>query len=191
MANEIDALIFEPNHAEVFLDEMQGRLATKELIEDLIRALCVGIQEFEDITYDYAVSWMLDSASGYLLNRIGAFVGAQRLGLSNSSFRRIIRARIAALRSNGLIGDIANVVVALVDPSLLVYSTAYPAGFRFYFEHDGNLTSDERRRFARITELARPAGVSGSYVEAAGDDISTFRFDRDPGFGRLFSRLVE
>ena len=185
-------LLYEDDHAQRAVDETLQRLSTKPTIEALIRSLMVGVQLTEDIALDYVTTQLLDDSTGYLLDRFGAFVGAQRLGASDSEFRKVIRARIAAQRSNGTIGEIGHVLDLLVDAGLIAYSTAYPAGYRFYFvPNEGQLTEDEIRRAARILELTRPAGVDASFVEAAGaDDDLTFKFDVDPGFGRRFSRII-
>ena len=183
------AMIFEPEHEDRAFEQLLGQFREQPNIRDLVRALCVGVQELEDVSYDYSVSTFLDLAKGYLLDRLGAFVGAQRLGATDDEFRRIIRARIAAQRSNGTIGEIGHVLALLTDPEVLHYSPAYPAGYRFFFvPSEGSLTDDEVRRAVRILELARPAGVDASYVEGASTD--TFRFDIDPGFGRRFGRLI-
>jgi hypothetical protein len=185
------ALLYEDDHAERALEDTQARLSHKPNIEALIRALSVGVQLTEDLALDYVTTQLLDDSTGYLLDRFGAFVGAQRLGATDHEYRKIIRARIAAQRSNGTIGEIGHVLDLLVDAGLIEYFPAYPAGYRFYFvPNEGELTADEIRRAQRILELARPAGVEASFVEAAGSDNETFRFDVTPGFGRRFGRLI-
>lgn len=186
------ALLYEDDHAARALEDTQPRLAQKPNIEALIRALSVGVQLTEDIALDYVTTQLLDTATGYLLDRFGKFVGADRLGATDYEFRKVIRARVAAQRSNGTIGEIGHVLDLLVDAGLITYSAAYPAGYRFYFvPNEGQLTADEIRRAQRILELTRPAGVDASFVEAASaNDDETFRFDVDPGFGRKFSRII-
>ncbi len=185
-------LIFEPEHSDRALEDIYSQFDESDNLLDLIRALCEGIQEFEDLAYDYVTSQFIDLASGYQLDRLGTFVGAQRLGANDDEFRDIIRARVAAQRSGATIGDIGHVLFLLTDAVVLEYTTAYPAGYRFYFvPKEGVLTAGEQRRAARIMELARPAGVAASYVESAGPDADTFRFDVDPGFGRKLGRLLE
>lgn len=186
------ALIFEPEHLERALEDILYQFRDQPNIRDLVEALSEGTQVFEDTAYDYVTSQFLDLAEGYLLDRLGAFVGAQRLGAEDPEFRKIIRARIAAQRSNSTIGEIGHVVALLFAPDVLEYSTAYPAGYRFYFDPgEGALSDAQRRRAARVLELARPAGVNASYVEAATSDAETFKFDIDPGFELKFGRLLE
>lgn len=186
-------LLYEDDHAQRAFEDTLVRLRKHPNIEDLVRALAIGVQLDEDIFLDYVTTQLLSVSTGYLLDRLGAFVGAQRLGATDDTFRKIIRARVAAQRSNGTIGEIGHVLDLLVDAGLIVYSTAYPAGYRYYFvPNEGQLTDDQIRRAVRVLELARPAGVDASFVEAAGaDDSLTFRFDVDPGFGRRFGRLLK
>lgn len=185
------AMIYEPEHADRLREEMYWQFRGKPNIESLLAALAEGIQLFDDLAYDYSFSTLLDVAEGYVLDRLGFFVGAQRLGLDDAEFRAIIRARIAALRSNGTIGEIGHVLALLVEPLEFTYSSAYPAGYQFYFVREDSLTDAQIKHFLRIMELTRPAGVKATYVEGvAGDPDETFRFDVDPGFGRRFSRTL-
>lgn len=182
---------YEPEHGDRLRSEMYWQFRDKPNIEDLIAALAEGVQLFDDLAYDYSVSTFLDLAEGYLLDRLGYFVGAQRLGLEDADFRAIISARVAALRSNSTIGEIGHVIVLLTEPLAFAYSSAYPAGYQFYFVREEALSATQISHFNRIMELARPAGVKATYVEGVpGNPAETFRFDVDPGFGRKFSRTV-
>lgn len=185
------ALVYEPEHLDRLREEIFWQFRGKDTIEDLLAALAEGVQLFDDLAYDYTVSTFIELAEGYLLNRIGYFVGAQRLGLGDEAFRRVIGARVAALRSNGTIGEIGHVLTLLAEPLAFAYTSAYPAGYRWYFVPGDTLSDTEISHFLRIMELTRPAGVEADYIEGvAGDVDATFRFDVDPGFGLRFSRKL-
>lgn len=184
-------LVYEQSHTKRLNETLLSQFWGKPNIRSIVETFGEAIQSFEDVSYDLSVSAAVDMASGHLLDRLGGWIGEQRGDATDEDYRRYIRARIAAQRSNGTARDIGNVISLLSPESRVDYFTAYPAGYRFVLTHADPLTESQIRRFGRILELARPAGVEASFVESVTPDDEIFRFGSQlANFGGRFSRRI-
>jgi hypothetical protein len=99
--------------------------------EDLIRVLISPDQRLEDAAQQVLAGYQLDSAIGAQLDVIGLLVGQERAGLSDSNYRRYIRARISANRSSGTVEEILQVIGLVLNDltATLVMQPQPPASF--------------------------------------------------------------
>lgn len=72
----------------------------------IIRAFMVPLQRAEDALASMLVNRSVDTAVGAQLDLVGKIVGQARAGLDDDTYRRYIRARIRANKSNGTIEDL-------------------------------------------------------------------------------------
>ena len=145
-----------------------------------IQALGGVAQTIESDTYGTAFSLLLDQATGETLNRWGLLVNEQRLGLSDESYRRVIRSKIAASRTSGLAKRILDTLTAYTEDDLTEFRTSASAWVRVAYT--GDLTDEEITRLLRILRLAIPAGYGLEVIEMGADP---FRFG--DSFGRAFN----
>lgn len=179
-----------PDHRERARADLLSQFRHKTRIEALIRALALGTQNLEDALLDFVVSLSVDFATDELLNRLGKLVGEQRLGLSDSEFRRIIRVRIAANRSSGTRDELISIFEQATDAAEVRYVDSFPAAFlliAFVPEIPSQILRD---RINAIIEIAKPAGVNftASYNITGG---STAIFNQSGrGFGARFGGII-
>ena len=83
-------------------------------VQGLIASFLVPVQALDDTAIDAIQALAPDNASGVLLDRLGRFVGEDRKGRSDSSYRRAIRTRIRVNRSLGQAEDLIEVSVLFV-----------------------------------------------------------------------------
>lgn len=168
-------LSFIPNYRDRAYDDLFSQLREQPRIRALIGAVMGGIQELEEEAMDTLLGFRVGSALGDQLDIIAEIVGEQRGGLSDTSLRRIVRARIAANRSNGSIADMENVFALATtgpDPEdfVRIYDK-YPASFRGEVVSVRSLTPEEEIRAGRLVQIAKPLGVGASLVSSSPDAL--------------------
>lgn len=95
-------------------------------IAALIAVMADPIQAIEDALWALLVERTLDLGVGAQLDAIGELVGQARGGLVDDDFRRYIRARITANKSNATVDELLHVTeLVLFDPSAVVRLTQY------------------------------------------------------------------
>lgn len=178
------------------LRELYFKFSDKPRFRALIEALALGSQKIEDAAVDVIQTLTISSATGRQLELLGAIVNAPRLDLNDGQFRRMIRATISANRSNGRSADLIEVwslatVVDLLNDEI-AYIERYPAQFTLIVRTVRRPLGEERKRIARLMELAKAAGV-GSRLIVGSDDSLRFqvRGSGIPTFdGPTFSSLI-
>lgn len=150
-----------------------------------IQALGGVFQTIESDTYGTAFSILVDQATGETLNRWGILVDEQRLGLSDESYRRVIRAKISASRASGLAKKILDTLSIYTDDELTEFRPSASAWVRIAYT--GLLSDPEIERLLRILAAAIPAGYGLEVIEMT---VDPFRFG--DSFGRAFnSRRID
>ncbi len=114
-------------------------------IEDLLQQLLIGLLD-------------IDNSVGVQLDGIGKLVGQVRDGLEDAAYRRYLRARIVANKSDGLINDLILVCRLILDDD-----DAYVHVFK-----QGNATIYIRIEETTVTEEIRDILLSFLSVAAAG-----------------------
>lgn len=87
---------------------------TPNNITKLLRALTAPVQALEDMLQQLMSERSIDTAVGKQLDVIGRLAGQPRLGLDDETYRRYIRARIAAHNSDGTTEDLITVATLIV-----------------------------------------------------------------------------
>lgn len=86
----------------------------KPRIVAMLRALVgAGVQDLHDIAYRMLVSRWIDTALGAQLDRLGWIVAMPRSGWPDETYRRILRAQILTLRSDGTTPHLLKILEAL------------------------------------------------------------------------------
>ena len=111
------SLTEQEQHVASALARMPQKHKGKEKLEALIAALVTPMQDIETALFDLYVGRLLDTAEGIQLDVIGKIVGQARAGESDTDYRRILRARIAVLRSKGRIEDVIRVARLILNDS--------------------------------------------------------------------------
>ncbi len=84
-------------------------------IRKLLRIYCAPMQALEDCLQQMLTERSVGTAVGAQLDLVGKIVGQDRIGLDDDAYRRYIRARISANKSDGLIEDLILVAKLLID----------------------------------------------------------------------------
>lgn len=110
------------DHADRAVARIVGKLRDKPRFEALVRALVSPFQSIEDALWALFES-DVDRATGDELDVLGRIVGELRNGETDDTlYRRRVRARIMANRSNGTVEDIIRVVrLILADDTVRIY----------------------------------------------------------------------
>ena len=145
-----------------------------------IQALGGVIQTIESDSYGTTFSVLVDQATGETLDRWGELVDEQRLGLTDESYRRVIRSKIAASRASGIAPKILDTLTAYTSDELTEFRPSASAWVRVAYT--GELTDAEKTRLLRILARAISAGYGLEVIEMAADP---FRFG--DSFGRAFN----
>ena len=137
----------------------QYREKTTSLVT-LLEELGASVQEVEDAFFDLVDQLAISNATGVWLDRLGAIVGEARAGeASDILYRRYVRARVKANRSNGTLEDVLGVLVeaqGFLMPTLTLLEIGR-ASFQVDFGNDISFTVFERLR--RLVSASRSAGI--------------------------------
>lgn len=161
------------SHAAEALSNVLSQLQGKPNFEDLLTVMVDPCQDVEDTLYDLVTERQLDTAEGVNLDQYGKVVGAARRGLSDENYRRYIRVRIQANRSNGQADVILDVVSFLVGGQVVDFIPAYPAAYVLQYETLGT-DPDLVALMSEILEQTTAAGVAYTVVEGLTDEAKRF-----------------
>ena len=103
------------DHAGEALARLPQQFADKPNVEKMINALAVPAQALEAALWQLLTERTIDTAVGTQLDELGAIVGEDRSGRDDTTYRRYIRARVLANKSQGLNSDIIKVGNAVLD----------------------------------------------------------------------------
>ncbi len=127
-------------------DQAVARLHTihkaKANIEALVRMLVDPIQTIEDTLWQLLTERLIDTAIGEQLNVLGRIVGQTRDGLSDSDYRRHIRARISVNKSKGLWTDLIAVARLIINDTDAVLVNAESDHMTALMEVTESIVSD-------------------------------------------------
>lgn len=117
------------DHAENAQTLLISQYQEKPRIAALLKAFVDKVQELEDTTFAMDDARRIDAAEGWWIDAIGNVVGQPRYGTADADYRKLIRARIAANRSNGTGSDINDVVRALYTISEMTFQVTEPPSY--------------------------------------------------------------
>lgn len=179
---------YEEEAIERLLSIFQG----DEEWESLVTILVERVQDLETVAFDLVVGRMLDTAQGAQLDQYGDIVGQPRSipsstpGLELSSdeeYRRVIKIRIQANRSNGEAAIIQDLSSRLVEEEV-AYSQMGHAGFQLAWSTPTPTSQVIREVLMIILNNVIPAGVELALVVEGTE--GAFGWEDDPdalGFG--------
>lgn len=94
---------------------------TENNITKLVRALVEPAQGVENALQQLLTERLIDTAVGYQLDILGKIAGQTRDGLDDETYRRYIRARIAANNSDGNVEDLIKVADLVIYDDAALY----------------------------------------------------------------------
>ncbi len=142
------------------------------------------IQDLENVMQDMLTQRSVDTAVGTQLDIIGKIVGQPRDGFDDDDYRRLVRARIAANRSQGTTHDILTVqrgVFPEPEASLII-TMQFPAAFALRVAHLA-ITDTIASIAAGFLVDTVSAGVRALLEYQYRPDAEMFCFVDGPGLG--------
>jgi hypothetical protein len=158
--------------------------------EALLRVLAGLVQPLESLCFDVRRGVQLSYAVGVQLDMLGKIVGELRGTLTDAEFRELIRARIIANKSHGLVSEIYSAMACFVTETYRL--TEYPPA-SYTVEALGVLYPST---LYRILDDMHPAGVGFGLVYSTYASSDTFRlsgtyaveeYDATDGLGSTYS----
>ncbi len=171
------------DHADRAVDRLALQYR-KPKIEALLRALLGPVQELEDTLWAMYTERFVSTAVGAQLDLIGRIVGQERLGYADESYRRLVRARVAANRSDGTVADLVTITQLVVDneDADVVIEPQYPAAVVVRVEGEA-VTEDTANIAISLLRRGAAGGVRILFEYSESDDADTFAFDGGTGLG--------
>lgn len=131
----------------------------------LARTIGATAQEVEGLYTELLWGQTLGLATGVQLDRWGALVGQQRLGLTDEEYRGFIQARIIANTTHGVINDYLAIMQLILGALAVWYIPMHPAGFSTFGLVSSFVRDERRSAAARLIADAAPGGVKWRAVE--------------------------
>ena len=159
-------------------------------IEGIIEALTQQIQDGEDDFIDLCSGRTIGGSIGIQLDRLGALVGIERMGLSDDDYRVRITTKIAQNISQGEPERLIDVYKQLLGASFIFYADLPPGGVEM--SANAEIPSGQVNTFYLEIAKAAPAGVRIDYLECH-DPVEPFAFDGTTvgeGFGSTLDPLI-
>lgn len=155
-------------------------MATK--VQQLVEALATPSQEVEDTLIQLLTERAVDTAIGAQLDLLGKLVGEKRQGAADEDYRRRVRARISANRSEGTVEDIILVArQTLGDPTKVTVHLQPPAAVVVRILNDA-VTDATAAILAALLRDAAAGGVRIILESSSTPPGTTFKWDT-PGRG--------
>ena len=173
-------IAYIPDHKDRAVAELLQQYRDDPNWCDIARAFGASAQLLEDQLFQLIVDRYLFAAKGAQLDQWGEVVGAQRQGLTDNDYRRVLLARIAANRSGGSPNELIAIFATLTAPSVVRYTLIPPAHYYLTAERGSELSPEMRRAVARVMADANPAGIGYNLFEAL---PGPFGYDGPPALG--------
>lgn len=180
-----------------------GRVLTQYLpkpkVTALVQQLAQRAQDAEDALWGVVAMLSYSTATGVWLDWIGAIVGQQRHGKSDSYYRQLIAARIVANGSNGTIEQLLSVLALVVGfgPAAgVIVTESANATITFRIPASVSFIPQGQTTLVPLMELlraARSAGVKAELLCQSDDDPLQFVMGDaagDPTTGLGFSTVA-
>lgn len=175
----------------------------KPVVTALLTSWATELQAVENMWLELMLAQSPDYAAGAVLDQIGRKVGQARFGFDDDTYRALVRARIAANKSQGKGEDLIAVIEAAL-PETEFTLTEHPVGFSITFSEpvlDGVAVA-----LVLLLAAARMAGVGWSLTVVPTDVLrcastvgsvdlpthtlsSTVGSSTDPGYLASYARV--
>jgi hypothetical protein len=149
----------------------------KPRIEGILRALVDGVQDLDDGVLQVYVGRWIDAAEGVQLDELGTLLDLARSGWPDETYRRLLKAQILVLASDGEYSDVIAVLAAVGITAVHVEDVTVAAMHVSLDEPppddiDGGILFD-------LLERTRAGGVrlTFEFPTATADDAFTFADD--------------
>lgn len=154
----------------------------KPVLADVIGAHASEVQAAETMLVQLNVERSVDSATGAILDRLGAIVGLTREpGQSDADYRLLIKSQIGKNVSQGEPERLIEVFRTLVSAGLVHLGELFPAEVQL--SADVSLgTEANRNMLFQVMDKVAPAGVRIGYL-CEFDPVEPFAFDGGSGLG--------
>lgn len=171
------------DHAEQLVRLLPSQFQDKPQLAGLLADIAPAAQELETAFAALVLERTIDAAVGAQLDVIGRIVGQDREGLSDELYRRYIRARIRATRSNGTradLGDITRLVMTGLGVTVDILEGGMEAVVRVL---NVPITSEVAAATIRFLRVAKPAAVRVLLHTTTVELPETFTLGGGPGQG--------
>jgi hypothetical protein len=117
------------SHSAEALERLFEVFKAKPKMRAFVTALCGPAQRIEDALYQILTERYLDTAIGIQLDTLGKIIGQPRNGLSDTDYKRYLRARVKVNRSSGLTDQLLTIARLIVndDDAAITFVPSYPA----------------------------------------------------------------
>lgn len=169
------------DHAERAVDRLPQQHHEKVNLPEIVRILAAPFQELEDVFWALFTERSVDKAVGAQLTILGKIVGQARAGLADDVYRRYIRARISANKSDGSMEDVIRVLSLVVndDGADIEISLQPPAAFVARVSNVA-LAASSVTALNDLLQDAKSAGVR-AIIEYYESTANLFTLDSGPG----------
>lgn len=161
----------------------QFKVTCAPLLDGLLQTAVVEVQEVEDVLFQLLLQRSVDTAVGAQLDTLGAIVGIDREGRSNTEYRQSILVQIQINNTGGQEAALAALLEDLVNPVTIDIVEVFPAGL--------DIAIDETGVTIGTIQLLRRAVAATVELQFAQVDPgeTPFAFD-GASFGDGFGNLV-
>lgn len=181
-------LVPETEHFHSALLKLVGSFWGKPRIASLLQAMVKRVQELEDAAWDVMNRYDVDNADTARLDVIGRVVGQPRLWGDDETYRWVIRAKIRANRSRGLVGDVIQVIQLATQVSTITKVESYaPAAMTV--ELGETINTARQVALAFLLPKTRPAGVQLHLLRPPTTHYLTWASARTGGGGSFASAV--
>lgn len=173
------------DHVTNALNRLPLQFADKPNVRAVLTALVTPMQLIEDTIARIILQRSVNVATGQTLTMLGHLIGQERNGITDDElFRRYVRARIAANKSNGLFSTLYNVARLVLNDSRykLVLRNEGTATARLSITSATiGLDDSVAQVLGTMLEVAVAAGVRVLLEWSGTPDADTFTLDVGPG----------
>lgn len=165
---------------------------TQSNTQRLVAALVVPIVSLESVLQELLLNRSISTATGVTLDQLGVIVGQPRNGLDDDTYRRYIRARVAAHRSDGTFEALIKVASLVVFDADATYVTSNEGTATVRIFIDDLAVSDDLATIVfSFLQTAKVGGVRVLLEWGRSPTAGLFRYDSGPGYdvGKLAGGL--
>lgn len=172
--NRITDYAHDTSHVAEGIALLYRQFASKPLFTALVSSYLKQVQEIEDALWNALTKTTLDTATAAQLDQIGAVLVWPRGSLSDTDYRAILRALIAARRSRGFPEDIITVARLLF-------------GLQRFRDGSASITIEPEAPYAfapsaalTVLDIAKSPGIQLQLFDPPEAEASLFTFSDDP-----------
>lgn len=158
------------------LDLFKQQFKGKPKITALATAILAQFDEIETANQDLLNKLQLSTGADAVLDALGVIVGQPRNGASDTDYKRMLGARIAANRSTGKIDDIIRVARAIVNDATVTLNISYLSSAVLVRTGETMLSAATAKLLLDFLQITVIAGVRVLVQHNASSDATSFQF---------------